>query len=466
MGFLTPDVHLRIAAWLEQNYEAKNTKLLLMAFRACGKSTIVGLFCAWLLYRNPNLRLLILAADVALARKMVRNIKRIIEHHKLTKSLKPAQADQWGSERFTVKRSQELRDPSVIARGILSNMTGSRADIIICDDVEVPRTCDTPDKRERLREKLGEVDFILTPGGTQLYVGTPHTFETIYATKSEDADYLFGFVDLRVPIMDETGASAWPERYPIAEIEKLKQKTGQRLFTSQMMLQPVDDKKARFDINALQKYNTPLVYSEVQRQAVLSIEGRKLVSGSAYWDPALGREGGDGSVVAVLFTDEAGNYYLHALQYIYAENKSGDSAAEQQCRAVAALCARHYVPSVTVEQNGIGGFLAGILRNELAKLNAVCAVKEISNRRNKENRILDAFDAVLSARKLFVHADVLETRFLREMSEWSPTRKHNEDDGLDAVAGAILQEPVRLPRIYGKANVVSWKKPIYMKEQT
>ena len=76
-GFDTPDLHFRIASWLEDNWHASNRKLLLMVFRSSGKSTLTGLFCAWLLYRNPALRILVLAADSALAGKMVRNVKRI-----------------------------------------------------------------------------------------------------------------------------------------------------------------------------------------------------------------------------------------------------------------------------------------------------------------------------------------------------------------------------------------------------
>ena len=153
-GLSTPSVHIKIARWLEGAWGRGDKRLLLMAFRSCGKSTIIGLFAAWLLLHDSNLRILVLSADTLLARKMVRNVKRIIERHPLTAYLKPERLDQGGADRFTVKRSMELRDPSMLARGIAANMTGSRADVVICDDVEVPKTCDTAEKRENLREKL------------------------------------------------------------------------------------------------------------------------------------------------------------------------------------------------------------------------------------------------------------------------------------------------------------------------
>ncbi len=110
-----------------------------------------------------------------------------------------------------------------------------------------------------------------------------------------------------------------------------------------------------------------------------------------------------------------------------------------------------YLPSVTVETNGIGKFLPSILRNEIAKAKAPCAVKEFSNTRPKDLRILEAFDAVLAARRLYVHRSVCDTRFLMEMREWRPGGK-GRDDALDAVAGALAQQPVRLPRLYAKGG--------------
>jgi len=164
----TPLLHFKMADWLETKWKNGDHSMLLMAFRSAGKSTIVGLFAAWLIYCNPNIRILVLAADGALAGKMVRNVKRIIERHPLTQGMKPANADQWASDRFTVKRELELRDPTMMAKGVISNVTGSRADIVICDDVEVPNTCDSAAKREDLRERLSEMPCVLVAGGAQL----------------------------------------------------------------------------------------------------------------------------------------------------------------------------------------------------------------------------------------------------------------------------------------------------------
>lgn len=172
--------HIKIAKWLQKIYFSEKKRGLLLAFRSSGKSSIVGLFCAWLLYINPNLRILVVAADTVLAKKMVRNVKKIIELHPLLEEIKPKKKQEWASGSFTVERNVALRDPSVLALGLGSNVTGSRADVIICDDVEVPKNSDTYLKREDLREKLLELNFVLVSDGMQIYIGTPHTLDTIY----------------------------------------------------------------------------------------------------------------------------------------------------------------------------------------------------------------------------------------------------------------------------------------------
>lgn len=66
-------------------------------------------------------------------------------------------------------------------------------------------------------------------------------------------------------------------------------------------------------------------------------------------------------------------------------------------------------------------------------------------------RIVDAFDAVLAAERLYVHRDVLRTPLLTEMREWRPGGG-GRDDGIDAVAGCLASEPVRLPHIMADAS--------------
>lgn len=456
-GMATPAIHRRMAAWLGERWAGGDRRLLLMAFRNSGKSTVLGLFAAWLLATDPNRRILVLAADAMLAGRLVRHTRRVIEQHEATSALRPPTADQWSADRFTVARTLELRDPSMLARGITGNITGSHADIVVCDDVEVPNTSDTAGKREALRERLREMEYVLNPDGLQLYAGTPHSFYSIYAEalrpeEGAEEPFLAGFMRLELPLLDEAGLSIWPERFTPEAIAAIRRKSGPNRFASQMLLLPMSPEEGRLDPEKLVPYADELEYREANGVASLWLEGRRLLSASCWWDPSWGAPGkGDASVVAAVFSDDDGTRWLHRVRYlthdpVLAKAAAGDlrnSELGQMCRDVAAFMRELYLPSIRIETNGIGTGLPAMLRAILAETGTSGAVIEETSSVPKARRILGAFDAILAAGKLRAHGSVWDTPFVQEMREWTPG-SNGRDDGLDAVSGCLNSEPQRL----------------------
>ncbi len=226
------------------------------------------------------------------------------------------------------------------------------------------------------------------------------------------------------------------------------------------MLRPAAISDGRLDPGALKRYAAELDYREAHGRTVLSLGGRRLRSASCWWDPAFGlqrraRSGGDGSVLAVVFTDDEGEYWLHAVSYLTVSPDSahGDEAS-QQCRAVAAFAETYFVPAVTIEINGLGRFLPGLLRRELAETGVPCAVVEAASHRPKHIRIIEALDAVLAAGALHAHDSVWATPLIEEMREWRPGGR-GHDDGLDALAGALSAEPVRIGSAAARSAMAS-----------
>lgn len=186
LGYKTPQHHKDMLRFLYDVWQTPEQKGLLMAFRHSGKSTLVGIFAAYVLFIEPKTRILVLSAHSVLAGRMVTHIKNIIENHPWCQNMVPKNKKEWASDKITINRPVGIREPSVVCQGIHGNITGMRADLIICDDIEVPNTANTPQKREGLRERLRELDFILSPNGTMIYIGTPHTMDTIYRTNDDD----------------------------------------------------------------------------------------------------------------------------------------------------------------------------------------------------------------------------------------------------------------------------------------
>ncbi|MDR2685598.1 MAG: phage terminase large subunit [Rickettsiales bacterium] len=180
LGMKTPRHHADMARFFVRTIFGGGHRGLMMCFRHSGKSSVVGIMTAWLLTERPDARILILSAEQTLSSRMVSHIKNIIENHPKCEGMVPNVKKEWASHKITIERPVGPREPSVICQGVHGNITGMRADLIICDDVEVPNTSNTAQKRANLRERLRELDFILSPGGAMLYLGTPHTADTIY----------------------------------------------------------------------------------------------------------------------------------------------------------------------------------------------------------------------------------------------------------------------------------------------
>lgn len=454
-GMGTPALHADICQWLEEQWRQDRRELLLLAFRDSGKSTLVGLFCAWLLYLAPDRRVLVLAADYHLAKKMVRTVKRVVERHPACQGLKPAKPELWGSEEFIIARDRVGRDPSMAAKGVTANFTGSHADIVVCDDVEVPNSANTAGKRAELRQRLAEIAYVLSPGGLLLYIGTPHTFHSIYshapcAELGEEVPFLDGFARLEKPVLMADGQSAWPERFPPDAIERIRRRSGPNKFTSQMLLIPVSTEDGRLEPERLQTYEAELQIIQAGGETRFRLQDRALRTLRLWWDPALGtrrrnaRKAGDGSVAVLLGEDGRGRFFLHRIRYLAVPAGMEKQAGAVQCGQIADMVADHAIPTVHVEANGIGSFLPETLRGVLAERGLKArVVAEISNR-PKAERILSALDAPLYRGDLFIHDSALGTPFLAEMREWRPGGK-GHDDGLDAAAGAILACPPQLP---------------------
>lgn len=476
-GYPFPRHQQRLAKFLETAWQDNKKQLLIMAFRAAGKSTLVGLFCAWLLYHNNNWRILVLSAEQSLATKMVRVVKQLIERHPLLKGLKPDRPEQWASDEFTIARDQLLRDPSMVARGLYANITGFRADIIICDDVEVPSNSDSADKRRALRRRLAEIDFVLAQpvitkptsdhettqdtnnqhnkGGMQIYIGTPHARDSIYNTTP--GGFLSGFYPFILPLLDQQGQSAWPEKFSPAVIEKLRTRQGIRQFARQMMLRQDDEERQLIDSNLIREYDANLSHHESNGISQFFLLGQWLPSGAAlktpiagigcFWDPAFGApdKKGDGSVVAVVMKDSAGHYYIQTVCYLTTPHHI--NPAQEQIERVLVLVAQYGIQRITVENNGLGQFLPGLLRAEIKKRRWLVAVQEATARGSKAGRIFAVFDSLLAAGALHAHRSLRQTKFYDEMADFrltSDSSSNRHDDGLDAVAGCLQQPFHRL----------------------
>lgn len=248
--------------------------------------------------------------------------------------------------------------------------------------------------------------------------------------------FLRGYNCLKLPVIDEDGNPAWPEVFDIDRIDELRRAVGPRHFSAQMMLEYISPQRVRLDPGALRIY-------EDEFDARTARIGEYGISGACvYWDPSGGRRKSDGSVCVMLYRDDKNRHaFIHDVMYMTVGDDELHPLA-RQCDMVLDFMRRHGMRRITVETNGIGGGLPEIMRDVAARRAENICVQKISNSRAKDDRILDAIEPMLASGRLHAHARVGRTPLFSEMIGWSPLGGGAHDDGLDAVAGAILTAPV------------------------
>lgn len=513
-----PDVHVRIYDWLERTDGAR--RRVLRVFRGCGKSTILGVRNAHKYLKDPKHQILAQGADDDLTDDLSRDTLAILRAHPLTQGLlvEPAGVRHW----FTVDGEKaNARTPQFRGRGILSRVTGNRANEIQNDDVEVEKNVTDEAARKKLRKKLAEQTHILTPGGSRLFVGTPHAHNSLYdqiiAEGAEEltiplfesldryapgkeprsvfpfkgrprADGVWVFVgigknaqllmhgaDYRIvgnevrlhaaisAVIDICTGNAWPERFHRQEmLERRRECLTLGEFDSQYQLEAKPIGEVRLDPERIIPYDLKPVLKTANREPMLMLGNVRLVSAACRWDCALGKIKTDASAISLVFTDARGHLYWQ-----FAVGLTGD--IDEQCAAVRKLVIEYHIPSVTVETNGPGGFVPPILRKHLKGLGEPgkvlpalnCGVVEDHASTNKNKDILDAFEAPMSIGALWAHIDVLDGPTWDQMKDWNPAVAEQPDDYLDSGARAIRANPVRIGRGHAAVNAAPLQREIW-----
>lgn len=195
----------------------------IQAFRGVGKTFLTAAYVVWRLWKQPDLKIMVVSANEQFASEIASFIKQIIEHDAgddLWAELRPRPNQRSSALIFDVGPAKADKSPSVKAVGITGQLTGSRADIILFDDVEVPKNSETEAMREKLVAKTAEGAAVLKPGGEIIYLGTPQSEQSIYRQLPEK-----GYT-VRV----------WPARYPLRE--KIVNYGG---FLAPMLLKDVEE---------------------------------------------------------------------------------------------------------------------------------------------------------------------------------------------------------------------------------
>jgi hypothetical protein len=495
-----PDIHWRAVHWLEN----RSRLAVLRCFRGFGKSSLLAIYNAWRYYCNPAFRILHQGDQDKTANKTSRDTLAILKRHPLT-----ADAYRYGvrgnaNSFWWGPGSTDERNPSMQAAGILTSITSSRCDEVQNDDVEVPKNITNPENREKMRSRLGEQAHCMVPGAPILYIGTPHTHDSLYDEKEamgadcltikmferehriERADkgtYFLPFapefvlsgigksaralrpgrdytlkgltMTLKAPsgaLIDCYSGSAWPERFTLDEMEFRRQQTKTiNEWDSQYQLHSKPTHDVRLNPDRMIPYDVEPTWRTANGELVMMLGGVRIVGATCRWDPSSGKLKSDVSAVAITLQDDGGRRYLHRIARLTGDvvefADDGKTITGGQVFQLCDLVQELRLPRVTIETNGIGKFSPAVLKGALKQRRLICGVGEEISAANKNKRILEALEPLLmSDDQFWAHVSVLEGPLPAQMRDWNPAVKDQPDDYIDAAAGSVAEAPERIGR--------------------
>jgi len=423
-------------------------RAIIEGFRGVGKSWICSAFVVHQLLLDPSKNILVVSASKTRADDFSTFTLRLIHDMPLLAHLKPTDKQRFSKISFDVGPAPASHAPSVKSLGISSQLTGSRADIIVADDIEVPNNSATQGMRDKLGEQIKEFDSILKPEDDCriIFLGTPQCEDTVYeklsgrgyktrvwpckyVDQSKNELRYDGRISAYCVNAAKKGRSTEPTRFSDIDLAERETSYGRSGFAMQFMLDP---RLSDMDRHPLK--TSDLVVMDIDPE----VGPEKVVwaqSPALEWDSSLPNVAlsGDrfyrpmqvlGSLVpytgSVLSIDPAGRgkdetgyavvKMLNGNLYVPEAGGLMGGYDEEVLDNLARIAKKHKVNAVIVESNFGDGMFTQLLTPVLRRIYP-CSIEEVRHNVQKERRIIDTLEPIMNQHRLIVDPTVIKRDF-------------------------------------------------------
>ena len=423
-------------------------RLQIQAFRGVGKSWITGAFVLWTLFKDPEKKIMIISASKERADNMSIFLQKLIIETPWLKHLQPKSDEaRWSRISFDVQCSPH-QAPSVKSVGITGQLTGSRADLMVLDDIEVPGNSMTELMREKLLQLCTEAESILTPKSDSriCYLGTPQTTFTVYR-KLAERNYrpfvwpsryprkskLSQYEGLLAPqiVEDlENAAEEWdvtdPDRFDNDDLIEREAAMGRSNFMLQFQLDTSLSDAEKFPLKMADLVVTSVNPESAPDQVVWCSDPQNVIKdlptvglpGDYFYSPMQlqgewsgyteticsvdpsGR--GTDETAAAFISQKNGYLYLHEMR-AYRDGYSDNTLLD-----ILRGCKKFGVTKLVIETNFGDGIVGELFKKHLQNTKQAIDVEEIRANVRKEDRIIDSLEPVLNQHRLIVNRSVIE----------------------------------------------------------
>ena len=430
-------------------------RLQIQAFRGVGKSWITGAFVLWTLFNNPEKKIMIISASKERADNMSIFLQKLIIETPWLSHLQPKSDDsRWSRISFDVNCSPH-QAPSVKSVGITGQLTGSRADLMILDDIEVPGNSMTELMREKLLQLCTEAESILTPKDDSriCYLGTPQTSFTVYSKLAERSYKPFiwparyprkvsqyeGLLAPQLVADIDNGAEPWnvtdPDRFADEDLIEREAAMGRSNFLLQFMLDTSLSDSEKFPLKMADLVVTAVNPTTAPDSVIWCSDPRNVIKelptvglpGDYFYSPMQlqgewhpyqeticsvdpsGR--GTDETAAAFISQRNGFLYLHQM-CAYRDGYSDTTLLD-----ILRHCKKYKVSKLVIETNFGDGIVAELFKKHLQQTKQAIDVEEVRANVRKEDRIIDALEPVMNQHRLVVDKDVIDWDYKSNKNE-------------------------------------------------
>ena len=421
-------------------------RLQIQAFRGVGKSWITGAFVLWTLFNNPEKKIMIISASKERADNMSIFLQKLIIETPWLSHLRPKNDDaRWSRISFDVQCAPS-QAPSVKSVGITGQLTGSRADLMILDDVEVPGNSMTEMMREKLLQLCTEAESILTPKEDSriMYLGTPQTTFTIYR-KLAERNYrpfvwparvprkLANYEGLIAPQLQEDidmGSEPWsvtdPDRFNDDDLIEREASMGRSNFMLQFMLDTSLSDAEKFPLKMADLIVTSVNPTTAPDSIVWCSDPRNVIKelptvglpGDYFYSPMQIQGEWDSYTETICSVDPSGRgtdetaaaYISQRNGYLYLHEMRAyrDGYSDNTLLDILKGCKKFKVTKLVVETNFGDGIISELFKKHLQQTQQAIDVEEVRANVRKEDRIIDTLEPVLNQHRLVVDRTVID----------------------------------------------------------
>ena len=421
-------------------------RLQIQAFRGIGKSWITGAFVLWTLFKDPEKKIMIISASKERADNMSIFLQKLIIETPWLSHLQPKSDDsRWSRISFDVNCSPH-QAPSVKSVGITGQLTGSRADLMILDDIEVPGNSMTEMMREKLLQLCTEAESILTPKDDSriMYLGTPQTVFTVYR-KLAERNYrpfvwparfprsLANYEGLIAPQLQEDidqGAEKWqvtdPDRFNDEDLIEREAAMGRSNFMLQFMLDTSLSDAEKFPLKMADLIVTSVNPTTAPESIIWCSDPANVIRdaptvglpGDYFYSPMqLQGDWGDFSETICSVdpsgrgSDETAACYLsqrNGILYLHEMRAYRDGYSDTTLLDILKGCKKYNVTKLVIETNFGDGIVAELFKKHLVNTKQGIDVEEVRANVRKEDRIIDTLEPVLNQHRLVVDRSVID----------------------------------------------------------